>query len=780
MRGENSRQKKSKKSKESTHILAKNMSTSLSQTFIKSPDAATVSETAEKTETTAASPPVPVEVQQASVIVTPPPPEKTENTDSPSQLFLTEPRKKTLSESSSCSSKINEANNSNFEDNLDTNETNVDETTTTNSTSLVSNYSTNETENTSIESEKTLSNEEAAAISNNASGQEPEQDYVNPRGVRFIQDGQNAANVPYGLPCLRELLRFLISLINSKNSELMISMGLNLITIGLESGVDHIAAYQSLLAYVKDDLAKNLFNLLATDRLSIYASVLRVLFLLFESLRAHLKYQLEFIFTKLMNIITTDSNKILQEQREMTIDFLLQMLRIPGFAIELYINYDCSLNCTNLFEDLTKLLSKNAFSVQSLLTANSLSLSALLTIVENIELENTLKPSLSNDRLHFLQNSLSNFKSLPSSGYSAATLASLNKNFVVGGKKLPDHVTALMDSNHHRKINSMYKSTDSVSASPVNMLRVNRMKIIVDKLPTHDQLRAIRIKKRIMQQSVDLFNQNPAKSIQFLKDNTIFSDDPQVLMPQLITYLKENPALDKKMIGDFLSSRKNLNILDEFVKSFDFANIRIDEALRLFLETFRLPGEAPLISNIMEHFARHWRQSNNNAFANDDAAFTLAYAIIMLNVDQHNHNVKKQSTPMVLEEFKKNVSKVNGGGNFDEKLLEEIYTAIRSEEIVMPAEHTGPLRDNYLWKVLIRRDRKLMEITMTKMNMVANATSLATSGNYIHAPAGSYNQEIFNIVWGQTISALSFVYDKSFELSVVQKTINGFKLDFSS
>lgn len=65
--------------------------------------------------------------------------------------------------------------------------------------------------------------------------EEEESDYVNPRGVRFIQDGPNGlniANIPYGLPCLRELMRFLISLISSKNSELMITMGLNLITIG--------------------------------------------------------------------------------------------------------------------------------------------------------------------------------------------------------------------------------------------------------------------------------------------------------------------------------------------------------------------------------------------------------------------------------------------------------------------------------------------------------------------------------------------------------------------
>ena len=33
---------------------------------------------------------------------------------------------------------------------------------------------------------------------------------------------------------------------------------------------------------------------------------------------------------------------------------------------------------------------------------------------------------------------------------------------------------------------------------------------------------------------------------------------------------------------------------------------RIDEALRQFLQSFRLPGEAPLISMIMEIFGEHW------------------------------------------------------------------------------------------------------------------------------------------------------------------------------
>jgi brefeldin A-resistance guanine nucleotide exchange factor 1 len=49
----------------------------------------------------------------------------------------------------------------------------------------------------------------------------------------------------------------------------------------------------------------------------------------------------------------------------------------------------------------------------------------------------------------------------------------------------------------------------------------------------------------------------------------------------------------------------------------------------------------------------------------------------MLNVDQHNYNVKKQSIPMTPEEFKKNLKGVNGLQNFDEDMLDDIYVSIK-------------------------------------------------------------------------------------------------------
>lgn len=118
---------------------------------------------------------------------------------------------------------------------------------------------------------------------------------------------------------------------------------------------------------------------------------------------------------------------------------------------------------------------------------------------------------------------------------------------------------------------------------------------------------------------------------------------------EVAQWLRENPRLDKKMIGEFVSDRKNMDLLESFVSTFSFQGLRLDEALRLYLEAFRLPGEAPVIHRLLEVFTEHWRSCNGSPFANSDACFALAYAVIMLNTDQHNHNVRKQNAPMTLE-----------------------------------------------------------------------------------------------------------------------------------
>ncbi|KAK5641442.1 hypothetical protein RI129_009989 [Pyrocoelia pectoralis] len=562
-------------------------------------------------------------------------------------------------------------------------------------------------DNESTKDEQCITNSVIDTTQQGFDAREEVKEYINPRGIRFTPHQETTALIPYGIVSVREMFRFLISLCNpldKQNTDSMIHLGLTLLTVAFEVSADNIGKYSSLLALVKDDLCRNLFSLLNTERLSIFAADLSVSFLMFESLRTHLKFQLEFYLTKLIEIITSDSMKVTYEHKELSLDNMVQLWKVPGLVTELYLNYDCDIYCTNLYEELTKLLAKNAFPATSgIYHMHLLSLDALLTVMDDIESHCCLK---SKGKLDFVCT------------------------------------------------NAEREGDEGVFANINDLIGKHSRQKISENIPNREQLIAVKNIKKWLPMGTDYFNHKPKKGIQFLQEHGILKSE---LNPQeIVTFLRENPGLEKKMIGEYISNRNNLQVLEAFVNMFDFTDLRIDEALRLYLETFRLPGEAPLISLLLEHFAEHWHKSNGEPFANADAAFTLAYAVIMLNVDQHNHNVKKQNIPMTVDDFKKNLKKVNGGSDFDQDLLNEIYNSIKSEEIVMPAEHTGLVKENYLWKVLLRR-------------------GMSKDGVYIHASGDAFDYDLFALIWGPIVAALSFVFDKSEDPNVYQRAIKGFE-----
>ncbi|KAJ7337743.1 G-box binding factor [Desmophyllum pertusum] len=590
-------------------------------------------------------------------------------------------------------------------------------------------------------------------------------DYVNPRGVRFtpqepVKEGAGPL-VPYGLPCIRELFRFLISLINPHdrhNSEAMIHMGLSLLTVALESGSHHIGTFPSLMNFVKDDMCKNLFWLIQCDFLGLFTMALRVCFLLFEGLHAHLKFQMEMFFKKLMDILALDLQSVHYEKRELILDAINQLFRVPNLVMELYLNYDCDVYSTNVFEELCKLLSKNAFpAAGSLYSVHILALDALLAVVQSIEehchsqLLNTVEKAIDEnnpDKTHKKKTgdddsgTDENCDSPPLSPPSPPT-----SGFAMAMKMTVGVASEVLGAQE-----SASKGCDTDDADD-KLLYSSIGLLFSSHLPTADTLAKLRQGKKILQAGTEQFNNKPKKGIEFLQEHGLLSSP---LNPEEIAkFLRENPRLDKKTIGDYIGDKKNSRILEAFVRSFHFHDLRVDEALRSFLESFRLPGESPVIEHIMEFFSELFYEGNPEPYANKDAVFTLCYAVIMLNVDQHNSNIKQQK-PMTCEDFKRNLRKTNGIGDFKASMLEEVYHAIRNEEIVMPSERSGKIKENYEWKVLLRR-------------------SSTPEGRYIHGLGSSFDQDLFLIIWGPTVAALSYVYDNGLEKSVAQKAIVGFR-----
>lgn len=576
-------------------------------------------------------------------------------------------------------------------------------------------------------------------------------DYINQQGVRFmvqepVKEGETPL-VPYGLPCVRELLRFLTTLINPHdrhNTNTMIHIGLSLLTVALESGATHIGHFSSLMQLVRDDTCKNIFSLLQCDIHILFALSMRVNFLLFEALRGSLKFQLERFIFKLMEILSLDNLNVPYEKREMALEYINQMFHIPCLIQELYLNFDCELHNSNALEDLCKTLSKNASKPGNLSSVNLLALDALLTIVTEIEThchatnsnaltvvgergERTVSVSSENtiedeSGVEELEEDLSH-TALSTSGYALGKrflnmgLSGINKKLVEANKVLP--------ASSVQNINLR---------SPEDIINQKRM-------------------KNFLMSGIEEFNKKPKLGIESFQNSGLLSNPFDAV--ELVNLVKENVSFDKKTVGDYIGERKNMKVLEAFVASFDMVNLRIDEALRNFLESFRLPGESPVIAHILEEFTKKYFEGNPFPYKNSDAAFTLAYAVIMLNVDQHNKNVKQQKS-MTIEEFKKNLRQINGGEDFPAELLEEIFENIRTNEIVMPSERHGKVKEAYEWKVL-----------MKKCNGHDNL--------YIHVDSSIYDKELFLFVWGPTLAALSYVYENSAEKSHIQKAMQGFK-----
>lgn len=88
------------------------------------------------------------------------------------------------------------------------------------------------------------------------------EDYINSVGIRFT-NSELETYTPYGIPCIRELFRFLISLCNPldvQNTDSIIQIALNLLTVVFEVASDNIGNFYSLIALVKDELCRSLFS----------------------------------------------------------------------------------------------------------------------------------------------------------------------------------------------------------------------------------------------------------------------------------------------------------------------------------------------------------------------------------------------------------------------------------------------------------------------------------------------------------------------------------------
>nr|XP_032822840.1 cytohesin-3-like isoform X1 [Petromyzon marinus] len=198
------------------------------------------------------------------------------------------------------------------------------------------------------------------------------------------------------------------------------------------------------------------------------------------------------------------------------------------------------------------------------------------------------------------------------------------------------------------------------------------------------------------------FNMDPKKGIRYLVENDLLKSSPE----DIAQFLYKGEGLNKTAIGDYLGERDefNLKVLQAFVDLHEFTNLNLVQALRQFLWSFRLPGEAQKIDRMMEAFAARYCQCNPGVFQSTDACYVLSFAIIMLNTSLHNPNVRDKLT---VERFVTMNRGINDGGDLPEELLRNLYESIKNEPFKIPEDdgndltHTffNPDREGWLLKL---------------------------------------------------------------------------------
>jgi len=397
----------------------------------------------------------------------------------------------------------------------------------------------------------------------------------------------------------------------------------------------YIYTQNFFIKVVKENLIEGLFKTCLSNEVEIITLSVRLFFEVWKYFRENLKreisYFIENVFLKMLN-----SNNV---------SFILKKVILENFSnrdylffVELYANYDCEVN--------------EKYTIKNLITAFS----------NIVQIRYSKNPqNFSNQEYNDLIN------------ICLKTMLSMVKSiFEICEITYPPQKYSLNNEINFTRISFPDDSNNNKHTNPFEYTQI----------PTeiNTEIESNLKKKNDLQTAASKFNAKIKtglaylKSIGYINDSNIDSEAKDI-----VYFFRNTPLLKKQNIGDFLGENTDLSLktLKYFVESFDFKNIDILQALRLFLSTFQLPSEGQKIDRIIEYFASKYYNDNPNLFANADAPFYLSYAIMMLQTELHNPNVKDR---MTLEGF----FKLLDGQNIEESLKRDIYNQILEEPISLP------------------------------------------------------------------------------------------------
>ncbi|KAL6120951.1 hypothetical protein NUSPORA_02224 [Nucleospora cyclopteri] len=150
-------------------------------------------------------------------------------------------------------------------------------------------------------------------------------------------------------------------------------------------------------------------------------------------------------------------------------------------------------------------------------------------------------------------------------------------------------------------------------------------------------------------------------------------------------------------VGEFLCKERNIEMLQKWTETFDFREMNILKALRLFLESFQMSGESQVISRVLTVFTEKYVGGERNLI---EAHFKVAYSFIFLNTMLYKANIEKR---MSFDEY---YSKAENEV-YKQEEMREFYDQIRSKEIKMPIEWVDGFDKFLLYKAVSEEEQQI-------------------------------------------------------------------------
>uniref|UniRef100_A0A673HXH6 Brefeldin A-inhibited guanine nucleotide-exchange protein 1-like n=1 Tax=Sinocyclocheilus rhinocerous TaxID=307959 RepID=A0A673HXH6_9TELE len=460
----------------------------------------------------------------------------------------------------------------------------------------------------------------------------------------------------------------------------------------------------------------------------VFELSLSIFLTLLSNFKTHLKMQIEVFFKEIfLYILETSTSSY--DHKWMVIQTLTRICADAQSVVDIYVNYDCDLNAANIFERLVNDLSKIAqgraghelgTTPLQELTLRKKGLECLVSILKCM--------------VEWSKDQYVNPNSQTSLGQEKPLEQETNES------KHPETI------NRYGSINSL----DSTASSGIGSYSTQ-----MSGTDNPEQFEVLKQQKEIIEQGIDLFNKKPKRGIQYLQEQGMLGTTPE----DIAQFLHQEERLDSIQVGEFLGDNDRINkeVMYAYVDQMDFQGKDFVPALRMFLEGFRLPGEAQKIDRLMEKFAARYLECNQGQtlFASADTAYVLAYSIIMLTTDLHSPQVKNKMTK---EQYIKMNRGINDSKDLPEEYLSAIYDEIAGKKISMKETKELTLKSNKQSVASEKQRRLLYNVEMEQMAKTAKALMEAVS--HVQAPFTSathleHVRPMFKLAWTPFLAAFS-------------------------